>query len=373
MPDNSGNPAIQNEQTLIDQLAGLETYASQNSQYVLSMQTNFVFYYYSGPTCDSTNAQTCAAGVPATYTSYAPVAVQYLQDLARAGDGRLFNISSGQTPSYSSFIVPPLNEPLAYSDLYVRDLNTSWTAPAIQTASDGRMGDNLRESMGAPASVVSTGNADSDENGVSDLVEYLYNGKICNDPNCLVANATRYDHVGQPCNSFAIPATSRPVKYTQNLIPQSIFNDCELTLLNANFDHTGLIHGTTVPQDLAALMNYPISVQAASSWLWSSPFGDSYDAQQRIKVFVDPFVSTMQIYGYQPYNYQVNTTTTGANGQTCYQAVVSNITMSSLASDTIRAYLIQTGVNTSLPYVRVGQKTMTNSVATVQFNDSDLQ
>lgn len=366
VPDAGGNPTLENEQAIVNEIGAIEQLAQNNPAAILSLQFNVVYYYVTVPPNDASYQPLYAPG----YSSYSTVAVQFLTNMSKAGDGRLFNVVSGSTPDYTAFIVPPLNEPLNFAGLYVHDMNMTWVGTNLTQASDGMMADSLRLSLGAPPGVVYSGGSDSDGNGISDYVEYLTTGKICNDPTCLSFNATNYA-AQTKCQPFYVQ-NSNPIQFTHRYVPKGIFNDCELILLGANIDGTGLISGTTVPQDFAAVFNYPISLSSPTNWLGSSPFNDGYSAQDRIKLNIDPFVSFAQLQNYQPYNYQIRSTGSKGN-QSCYSATVSPITVSKLPSDTIEVYLVQTSPDSALPTVRVGKKTITTSgSATVSFQDGDL-
>ena len=99
VPNSQEQPTLENEQGIVNEITGIEQLAQTNSDYILSLQFNVVYYYVT----DS------------VYSSYSPVAVQFLTDMTAAGDGRLFNVVSGSTPDYSAFIIPPINEPLTFA------------------------------------------------------------------------------------------------------------------------------------------------------------------------------------------------------------------------------------------------------------------
>jgi hypothetical protein len=359
-PTNPNVPVLQDETAIVNQITGLEQLVQANSEFILSLQFNAVFYY-------TTLAST--AGTPLPYTSYQPGVDQFLTAMTKAGNGRLIDVVSDTVPGYSAFIIPPINEPLTFADLYVHDMNMAWAGPKLNQATDGMLSDQLRLSLGAPPAAVSAGQTDSDKNGVSDLVEYLTTGNICKDPACNPGNATQYKNKAI-CSNFV--AGTNPVQFTRNYIPSSIFNDCELAVMNANLDGTGLLKNTTIPQDFAAVMGYSIPITSPIDWLGASAFNDGFTPQQRIKLNVDPFINANQLI-YEPYVYDVISLGPNGSNQTCYNATVSHITLSSLPNDTIMAYLVQTSSNSSLPIVRVGSKQMSTSAAIVTFDDSDLK
>lgn len=348
---------LQNAPGILNQIRAMETLVSQYPQYLRSIVFNTIYFYV---TVDD-------------YTSYDPVAVQLMQNMAKAGFGRYYNASLGQAPDYSSFLVPQIREPYKFSDLFVNNMNVTWVGANQEIATDGLLADSIRLKGGAPTSVISSGSPDSDSNGVSDLVEYTVNNhKICNDPQCSPAASTKYQNT--ICNAYALPITGNAgIKYSTNIVPGGIFNDCELKLLNANLDGTGLISGTGVPQDLAALMFYPIAIQSPTNWLFSSPFGDQYTGYQRIKYHVAPSVSANELVGLKPYTYKLEYKGQTDKLQDCYTATVSDIGLSSSGgTDLIRAYFIEAGVQSSTPHVRTSTKTM-NTDGTVTFDDSDLK
>jgi hypothetical protein len=362
---SNNEPVLQDPTAIVNEVSSLETLVSQNAQYVLSLQFNAIYYYI-----DNTGDSSVLANLQ--YTSYTPAAVQMLQNMTAAGYGNFYDDSQGQVPNYSSFIVPPVNEVDTFADIFVFDMNTQWIGGTLDTATDGRMSDTLRKTLGAPSSVISSGTPDSDSNGVSDLVEFLSTGKICKDPNCKPANATNYASSPQ-CSHFVASNNRGNVTFSNTLVPKSIFNDCELTELNANVDGTGTLQGTTVPQDLAAVMQHPISVTNTTNWLFSSPFEDQYTGEERIKFNVSPFVNADVLVGYRPYVYEVDLAGQPNPLQNCYDVTVTDITMSSLPADNIRVYLMQTGVSSDVPIVRVGSKLMSTATGTVTFSDFDLQ
>jgi hypothetical protein len=362
---SSNLPVLQNSTQIINEISSLETLVSQNAQYILSLQFNAIYYYIN-------NIGDSSVPADLQYSSYYPVAVQTLQSMTQAGFGNFYDDSQGQVPNYSSFLVPPVNEINQLADIFVFDMNTQWVGPNLVTATDGRMADQVRSSLGAPTSVINSGSPDSDSNGVSDLAEYLTTGKICNDPKCNPANATNYAKLAQ-CKDFLVSNTKGVVTFSHELVPDSIFNDCELTAMNANIDGTDTLEGTTVPQDLAAVMQHPISVTNPVDWLFSSPFEDQYTGEERLKFNVSPFVNSDLLVGYQPYVYELNLAGQPNPLQNCYNLTVSDITLSSLPQDNIRVYLFQTGVSSNLTITRVGSKMMPTNTGTVTFVDSDLK
>jgi hypothetical protein len=303
------------------------------------------------------------------YTSYDPAAVQLFTQIAQAGNGTEFNAGNGQLPPYNSFILPKLSNPFKLHDLFVHDMSTEWTTTTLDTASDGMASNSFRTSHGAPPSIVATGNPDSDGNGVSDLVEYTLTGhSICNDPSCNAQLATQYQN--GICGSFVKSSTGGQVVYTHNQLPQSVFNDCELTLLHASTNND-LIRGTDVPQDIAAVMFFPVSAQGSTSWLTSSAFSDGFTNYQRIKYNIAPLTNAQSVVGLTQYQYALNYLGQNAGPQDCYSATVSNISLSLLDSDTIEVYMIETGVQSSTSKVRIGTK-KTDANGNVAFNDADL-
>jgi hypothetical protein len=340
--------AIQNS------ITNMESLVEENTAYVRSLTFNTIYYYATS----------------AGYTGFNPNAAGLLQNMANAGLGTYYITSGGQVPSYSNFLVPHISDPFKFTDLFVHDMNVAWSGANLDTATDGLMADSFRTSKGANPKDLADG--DSDKNGVRDLVEYtVNNGLICNDPNCNPANATRYQDT--ICSAFLLDsATPGEVTYAHNLIPNGVFNDCELKVLNANLDGTDLIAGTDVPQDIAAVMFYPIAIQSPVNWLNAYPFPDNYTSYDRIKYDVDSLVGTAEVLGLQPYNYTLTFENENSSLQNCYSATVSNIPLSLLPSDSIRVYLVETGVQSETPKVRIGTK-MTDSNGNVAFTDGDLQ
>jgi hypothetical protein len=350
------NNTIQQESAAAIQnsIINMESLVEENTRYVRSLTINTIYYYYAD----------------ANYTGFNSETASLLQNMAYDGLGTYYVTSGGQVPNYSNFLVPHISDPYKFTDLFVHNMNTAWDGANLESASDGLMADGLRVSKGAPASHLTNG--DSDGNGVRDLVEYtVNNGRICNDPNCNPANATQYQNT--ICSAFVVnTGVVGQVTYTHTLIPRGLFNDCELKVLNANLDGTDLIAGTDVPQDIAAVMFYPVAIQSPTNWLNAFPFPDSDTSYDRIKEDIDSLVAASDVVDLQPYAYTLTYNNQTSNLQSCYSATVSNITLTLLPSDSIRVYLVETGVQSMTPKVRMGTKT-TDSNGNVTFTDGDLQ
>jgi hypothetical protein len=338
---------------LVQQVVNLENLAQTYPQFIRSLTVNTLYDYITN----------------AGYSSYNPFGVQLFQQLATAGSGSFYNAGNGQIPNFDAFIIPTISNPYKLTDLVVHDMNTAWTPNTLDTATDGLMSDTYRISKGAPAALVATGNPDSDGNGVKDLVEYfLTGGQICNDPNCAPQAATQYQN--GVCGAFVVNGTPGQVSFTQTLMPQSIFNDCELTLLHADTS-SALIPGTDVPEEVAAVMFYPIAVQGSTSWLWSSPFNDGFTSYQHIKYNADPLINMASVVGFKSYDYTLQYLGQNPGPQDCYRATVNNITLSLLPNDMIRVELVETGVQSSTSKVRTGAK-KADVNGNVTFFDGDL-
>jgi hypothetical protein len=343
----------ENSTTIENAIIQLESLVGQNNKIIRSLTINTLYYYYTD----------------ANYTGFNPATASLLQNMAQDGLGTYYVTSGGQIPNYSNFLVPHISDPYEFTDLFVHDMNVAWTGANLEVASDGLMADGLRLSLGAQPTNLTSG--DSDGNGVRDLVEYtVNNGRICNDPNCNPSNATQYQDT--ICSSFVVNSTPGQMVYSHNLIPRGVFNDCELKVLNASLNENDLISGTDVPQDLAAVMFYPVAMQSPTDWLNSYPFPDNYTAYDRIKLSIDPLVAASQVINLQPYTYSLTFLNQNSNLQNCYSASVNNITLSTLPSDSIRVYLVETGVQSTTPKVRMGTMS-TNSNGNVTFSDGDLQ
>jgi hypothetical protein len=352
---DSANNSIFVEPTsgIVQQVTTLEALAQQYPQYIRSLTVNTVYNYVS----------------TVGYSSYSPLGAQLFQQIATAGSGNFFNAGNGQIPNFNFFNIPTVSNPYKLTDLIVHDMNTAWTPTTLDTASDGLMSDTYRITNGAPAALVASGNRDSDGNGVSDLAEYLLTGgKICNDPKCNPANATQYQN--GICGAFVLSSTPGKITFTQTLLPQSIFNDCEVTLLHGNTS-SPLIPGLDIPQEIAAVMFYPIAVQGATNWINSSPFNDGFTAYQRLKYNADPLINMASVVGFKSYQYTLTYLGQNPGPQDCYSAVVNNITLSLLPNDTIRVELVETGVQSSTSKVRVGAKQVDVN-GNVTFYNGDL-
>jgi hypothetical protein len=343
----------ENSVTILNSISDMESLVEQNTKYIRSLTLNTIYYY----------------ATVGSYSGFNPNAAVLLQSMANTGLGTSYTSSGGQVPTYSNFIVPHVSDPYKFTDLFVHDMNVAWSGANLDSASDGLMSDTFRINKGAKAANLANG--DSDGNGVRDLVEYtVNNGRICNDPTCNPANATQYQNT--ICSAFVQSSEPGQVSYTHNLIPRGLYNDCELKVLNANLDGTGLIAGTDVPQDIASVMFYPVAIQSPTNWLNAYPFPDSYTSYDRIKYDIDSLVAASAVVNLQPYQYTLDYLNPTSSMQSCYSATVNNITLSVQPSDSIRVYLVETGVQSHTSRVRIGSKQV-DSNGNVTFIDSDLQ
>lgn len=172
------------------------------------------------------------------------------------------------------------------------------------------------------------------------------------------------------CGSYVESITPTQVTYTHNILPQDIFNDCEKTLLHAS-TNSELIRGLDIPQDLAAIMFYPLAASGSTSWLNSSAFNDGYTPYQRLKYNVAPSANVNSIVGLKTYQYQLTYLGQSPGPQDCYQATVDNVSLSMQSTDAMEVYVVETGVQSSTSKVRIGRK-QTDQNGNVTFSDGDL-
>ena len=163
----------------ISQLLGFE---ETNKAYVDSVQVHTGYYYN-----DIIN----------------DVALDYMQAMAERSNGEFYEFGAGQVIDFNKFSVPERNVKQLLRDVFLTNTNTIWRNGSLWKDTDGdSLSNALEETMGSNPDKL-----DSDDNGISDGVEYFVTGAPCrdklfldnpDDPACEAANAELYT----ACNAY---------------------------------------------------------------------------------------------------------------------------------------------------------------------------
>ena len=318
-----------------DILAQVSTIAALTSNAAFVTAVNLFTIYYYAPGNIDLGGQTLLA------------------NMARAGNGISYNALSGSNIDYSQFQPPAKRIKYKLSDVFVTNGSvTWWTDNALHpdTDRDG-LPDDVEVAWGSDPK-----KADSDNNGVSDFVEYqLAHG---------AARTATVNYAGAACSSIAHQTVNGAVVFKQS-DPDGL-NDCEKTLLS---NVSGIGNADSNGDLIADFLEFKAGLPFQTSSLPSISVRDQdgLTIYQKIKWSLPINVPSTQLLSFTPAKYDLRLLTSDAN-QDCYNLNVSNLPRLN-ANDMVRIDVFE---NSELlqtpPLYRVGQKSFAGSDA-VSFAD----
>src|SRR5690606_7445253 len=125
------------------------------------------------------------------------------------------------------FAIPVRISKFDLKEIWVTNVNTSWHDQTLKIDSDGDgLGDDFEKIIGSHPLL-----SDSDNNGVSDAVEYRVTGGMsaCKNVDCSPAGADPYT----TCRSLELPSGSATRYGDQD---RDFLNDCEEKLLGSDMN-----------------------------------------------------------------------------------------------------------------------------------------
>lgn len=316
-----------------------------NSRFVEGI--NFFTIYYYQPTNPDNTAATL------------------LQNMATAGNGQFYNVTSGSNINYASFVPPSRLVKYTLSDVFVTNASTviANTGLALADTDGDGIDDATEATLGSSPS-----DPDSDGNGVSDFVEWKLKGKPCNgvDANGRCAkNANTLNFRTGACSAIKSTVTAGRVTF-QSSDPAD-FNDCEKLLLG---DSGGInnpdSNGDVLPDWLEFRNGLPFQIGTASAT--SSQDGDGVSAYQKVKTSLPALTPSYQLLTPHPAQYDMEMLSSTAL-QDCYKLTVQGLPIVG-ANNKVRVDVMMRSPLLSDSYLyRVGLKAFNGTSQVINFDD----
>ena len=234
--------------------------------------------------------------------------------MAKAGGGN-FNLFP-EAINYAEFAQPVRKVKYTVRDVIVKNMSTAW--------SNGTLVPNKYMS---PLATLK----DSDNNGVSDLVELSVFGRPCQDAHCNPDDATQFNE--NICKNIK-NSTNSNGSFTYIDTDGDGLNDCEEKLLQSDILKFST-NESWVPDILMFLNNMNLAGLPAELQL--DPDLDGLTNYQEIKGSTPPSYPNTLIQGLTPIDYKVRMTAQ-TSSQECYHVDVSNILVLS-PSDTVELFV----------------------------------
>ena len=237
-----------------------------------------------------------------------------LQQMATAGDGLYFQFGAGANIAYQNFAPPNRNVAYTLDDVWVDNQNVVWwdTGQIMHDSGGSGLPDQIRVPLGGIP-----GTADSDGNGVSDLVEFRTKNTVCKDPACNPAGRDPYavcsglNPTLNPDGTIHYPSTSK-----------SGFNDCEAFVLGASLVDFST-NNSFIPDFLAFKNTLPFLVGSKPGLL--DPFNDGLTNYQKLKLGLPIQVSKNKVSDFQTRNTTLTHDTSPVANIDCYHVVVDTV------------------------------------------------
>ena len=349
--DGNGNIVVTGQITITTESAtdilgevNAITALASNAQYVASVNLFTIYYYYPGNV--DLNGQALLA------------------NMAKNGNGIAYNALSGSNIDYTQFQPPAKRIKYTLSDIFVTNPSVVWWTDGQQhldTDMDG-LPDSVETAWGSNPLVANT-----DKNGVSDLVKYrLSNAAACTTKNSagLCTDAVTNYATGS-CSSIT-HSTSGGIVTFKSSDPDGL-NDCEKDLLG---DLTGVgnadSNGDFIPDWLEFKNGLPFQVGTTPAI--NSNSQDGYSEYQKIKLSMPLNVPLNQLLNYAPPTYALSQISTNAN-QDCYALQVNNLPQIG-DGNTVRVDVIEkSALLPNNPLYRVGKKKFATGSKAITFAD----
>lgn len=292
-------------------------------------------------------------------TASDPVAEGLMRQMAHSGDGDFFNFGNGQAIDFEQFAVPEQMIRHYLRDVVVRNITTVW----------GPSGDLLKDNDGdglANDLEVALGSdfrkRDSDDNGVSDLVENAVFGKPCHDRHCLASRA----NVFTTCERFRKASTGAQVEY--NDTDNDGLNDCEETLLTSDFEDFDS-NGDWIP-DFRAFADGLSFIEGTLEADNDRDY-DGANNYQEVKVHTPVDIPNSLIRKLRVYQYRLNNVSSD-NNRDCFELTVNDILVLGDDNEIEVVELESTSVISNKKYIRKVKKAL-GSLRSLQISDEELK
>lgn len=285
-------------------------------------------------------------------------AKQLLEQMAKQGNGLFSEIGTGSPIDYQRFVPPSSKIQHKLVDVFVENRNGIWWDNGefmVDSDGDG-LPDLIESQLGSNPNA-----SDSDNNDISDLVEYRLVGKPCGDSLCSEAGQNPY----KLCAGMKDIAT--------NLYSRSAsdgLNDCEKYLLGASPESFNT-NGDLIPDLLALKNGLPIRSDMASE-AFTDPFADGLSNYSKLKSGLPIQISRRSISDFQLRTIDLVSGGSDRADTPCYHLTVSQVALSSY-NNTIKIYLVQNKSTVQdKPFLVSAEKTLNNS-STITFVESDFK
>ena len=291
-----------------------------------------------------------------------PAAEALLQQMAQTGNGQYLQFAAGQNILYQQFAPPVLSIQNKLMDVFVANENGSWWSNGqfMQNSAGDGLPDAIKEQMGANPLL-----KDSDGNGVSDFVEYMLNGKPCQDPQCSPSGRNAYSVCA------GIPhTTDANGNITYSSSSNDGLNDCEKFLLGANAS-TFNTNGDLIPDLFALQSGLPIMPGSASQ-AFADPFGDGLTNYAKLKLGLPLAVSDKSLVDFNQRQTTLVPEQSSSPDVDCYHLTVNNVALSAL-NNTIRVMVVQNSAAAqSKPFMTSAERQIDPSSLSVSFTSGDF-
>jgi hypothetical protein len=238
-----------------------------------------------------------------------------LAEMARVGQGLAYVSVSGSSIDFTRFQAPARLIKYLLSDLFVTNVSGAFGDDGL-FASD-RDSDGITDATEATLGL-NPASADSNGNGVQDLVEYQIRGRGIN--------------IGTTCSGIQKNGSQYKASDPSGL------NDCEKILLG----DTGGINNPDsnsdgVPDWMAFKNSLPFQLNMAPAYL--STLSDGYTNYQKVKFSLPTQVPLTMIKGWKPSNYKLTQVSNTAS-QSCYKLAVKDLPFVG-TTDKIRVEIVE--------------------------------
>ncbi|HLE13026.1 MAG: hypothetical protein A2504_17575 [Bdellovibrionales bacterium RIFOXYD12_FULL_39_22] len=292
-----------------------------------------------------------------------------LQEMANNGNGDYYEFGGGQLIDYERFSTPIRNVKNSLKDIFVVNENVTWNIETGTIAGDrdgDGVSDQLEEKLGSDWE-----KKDSDENGVSDGVEYASTGRPCADTSCHPALANPFNS----CLSFVKAgwAPGDPDKYIDQ--DRDGLNNCEeVAVLESSSDDFDT-NDDWIPDSLAfRLGGIAYTAGIGNSGALLDPDFDGTSNYNELKLNTPANFNNDRINHLKTPKYLL-TKTSDNRLQSCFNLKVTGIPAVG-ETNRLKVYLLEkSSIIDDARYFRTSSKSVSvdDDAATVKFGDADLK
>jgi hypothetical protein len=283
-------------------------------------------------------------------------ALELLQKMAIAGNGQSQDFGAGQSILYQVFAPPVKNLKNKLVDVFVENKNAVWWDNGVFMKNEP--GDGLPDSI---KEIASSGPllADSDLNGVNDLVEFRTKGP-CTNGECTFMQSDDY----ALCDGYDLdPTATRQFRSTA----KDGFNDCEKRVLGAELD-TFDSNGDFIP-DFLEFKNQLAFIKGTNE-TYLTPFNDGMNNYMKIKSGLPKSIALGKV----PADFRVRKLSLVHVDSPdplldCYELNVNDVATLT-PNDTIRVWMVQNaGIVEDNPFLRTAEKNLAGNPQIIFTNE----